>query len=206
MLTVIKRAPNNKTGKSRWLCLCDCGTKKIILADSLKSHKTISCGCYRQKVCGKNAIIKHGKTNTRLFNIWSSMKARCYRSTVKCYKDYGGRGIRVCDEWVHDFQSFYQWSMENGYADDLTIDRINVNGNYEPANCQWATYQQQENNRRNTVYLDICGCRKSITEWAEMVGINSATLEWRIKNHWPFSQLFIEPNLNNKNVRRNIRA
>jgi|WetSurMetagenome_2_1015567.scaffolds.fasta_scaffold45095_4 hypothetical protein len=206
MLTVIERAKNNKSGKARWLCQCDCGKLTTVLADSLISGKTKSCGCYRKNVAGKNAPIKHGKSNTRLFNIWSGMKSRCYCKSNRYYQNYGGRGIIVCNEWINNFNDFYQWSINNGYSDDLTIDRIDNSGNYEPSNCRWATYQEQENNRRNTIYLDICGCRKPLSEWSEIVGISSPTIEWRMKNHWPFEQLFIEPNLNNKNLRRNRNA
>jgi hypothetical protein len=201
-LTVLSRSQNSEQGKTQWTCLCECGNQKTVLGDSLRSNKTTSCGCYRKQVVGKNAPIKHGKTHTRLFRIWSGMKSRCYAKTNNSYKNYGYRGIVICDEWRYNFQNFYKWAMTNGYADNLTIDRTNVNGNYEPANCKWATYQQQENNRRDTVFLNICGCRKPITEWSEMVGIGSATIEWRIRKHWPFEQLFISPNLNNKNIRR----
>ncbi|HEX3016407.1 MAG TPA: hypothetical protein VHP31_00940 [Caproicibacter sp.] len=203
-LTVISRASNDKRGKARWLCKCKCGGRKIILADSLISGRTKSCGCYRKETAPKNNPAKHGMSRTRLWTIWCGMKSRCnYRQNI-AFANYGGRGIKVCDEWAKDFSRFMDWALQNGYADNLTIDRINCDGNYEPSNCKWSTYEEQENNRRDTVYLTIHGQKLPVSEWAQRAGISAATLRWRLANGWPESEMLLQPNLNNKNIRKAI--
>ena len=127
---------------------------------------------------------KHGKYGTRLYRTYASMKRRCYNKNVKDYKNYGGRGVRVCDEWTQDFMNFYNWAINNGYNDNLTIDRINVNGNYEPNNCRWITMKQQENNRRNNVNLTYNGITKTITQWGQSLNIPRSTIFNRYYNGW----------------------
>ena len=148
-LAVIENKIINHRGYS--ICKCDCGKIATIRNDALKSGVTKSCGCITKEIAksGKNRR-KHGLHNTRLHRIWGAMKTRCCNENFKRFSDYGGRGITVCDEWKNDFMSFYKWSIENGYSDKLTIDRINVNGNYEPSNCRWATVAEQNKNKRNS--------------------------------------------------------
>jgi len=142
----------SKTRKRMGLYSCDfCGTEFKAMTSNVKSGKTVSCGCYRLKKL-REAIVKHGMTDHRLYETWKSMKNRCYRKGNKHYHDYGGRGITVCDEWLHDFQAFYDWSMVNGYADDLTIDRIDNNKGYCPSNCRFTdTYHQAVNKRKQSI-------------------------------------------------------
>lgn len=122
---------------------------------------------------------KHGKCGTRLYNIWFLMRQRCNNPKASHYKRYGGRGIKVCDEWSNDFPSFEAWALANGYADNLTLDRINNNGNYEPSNCRWTDIPTQMVNRHNTRWETINGETHTLKEWAEISGINLRTIQSR---------------------------
>ena len=146
-LTVIERYKNSKNNRVQWKCKCDCGNYKIVTSSDLRSNKIKSCGCLRKEkaiILGKNTNLKHNMTHTRIYRIWISMRNRCYYKKNIAYKNYGKRGIKVCKEWKDDFMNFYNWAINNGYKDDLTIDRIDVNGNYEPNNCRWVDMKQQQ--------------------------------------------------------------
>lgn len=145
--------------------------------------------------------MKHGMVGTRIYNIWKDMKKRCYCKTRKDYARYGGRGITVCDEWLHNFQAFYSWAMANGYKDDLTIDRIDVNGNYEPSNCRWITkYQQASNTRRNHL-ITYKGKTQTLTQWAREYDIPDTTLYGRLsKRHMTMEQALTTPIAHQHNI------
>lgn len=163
-LLVLERAEDHitKSGKriKRWKCLCDCGNETIVRYGNLKNSKTNSCGCLHKEVVG-GLNRKHGLSGKcgRIYSLWKSIKYRCYCKTSRDYPNYGGRGIVMCDEWKEDFQSFYEWAISNGYVEEktekgvniLTIDRIDVDGNYEPSNCRFVTNSVQARNKRNTI-------------------------------------------------------
>lgn len=152
-LTVISKSEHkDKNNHSYWNCVCECGNYTTVALHHLTGGRINSCGCLKSEKTIERSTI-HGKTNTRMFHIWQGMKRRCYNENDKNYKYYGGRGITVCDEWRNNFTTFYNWAIENGYTDDLTIDRINNDGNYEPSNCRWVTMAQQNRNKRNVLRI-----------------------------------------------------
>ena len=139
--------------RTYWKCKCDCGAEIVVRGDSLKNGHTNSCGCYNKEILSAaKTTMTHGLTNTRIYHIYTGMKTRCYNPNAENYINYGGRGIKICDEWLceNGFVSFYNWAMSNNYSDNLSIDRINVDGDYAPTNCRWATAKEQANNRRNS--------------------------------------------------------
>lgn len=165
-----------------WKCRCDCGQEFEKPSKYLKYGRTIDCGCGHNERVRKNhtthGMSGNGKKPPRIYRIWATMKARCRYSTTNNYEHYGGRGIRVCDEWLgkEGFQKFYDWALKNGYNDNLTIDRIDVNGNYEPNNCRWVTFKVQENNRRNNTLVKYEGQIYTLSELSELLGIP----EWKV--------------------------
>lgn len=176
-LTVIKRA-GTKNGHVTWECRCECGNMTVTNSSLLKSGTTKSCGCRRVYKCGETHR-KHGQTRTRLYIIWQHMKQRCLNPKAAKYKYYGGRGITVCEEWL-SYESFSKWAIENGYQEDLTLDRIDVNGNYEPSNCRWATWKVQQNNKRNNNIITAFNESHTLSEWQEITGVNRVTIRKRI--------------------------
>ena len=174
-LTAVRPAGKTRGGTMLWECVCDCGEKHIARSAGLRSGDVMSCGCLRREMTAKKRTV-HGLRHTRLYHVWQGMKARCLNERGKSYHNYGGRGIKVCDEWLNDFQAFYDWAMANGYRDDLSIDRIDVNGNYEPNNCRWATRDEQNNNKRGNRVVTVNNETRTIGEWANIIGINYHTL------------------------------
>lgn len=151
-LLVLGRAGSNEKGNSLWKCRCDCGKETIIVGYSLTGGRSKSCGClHSEKLSEENRETKrtHGETHTRLYTIWRGMRQRCKNRNGKHYPDYGGRGITVCAEWDESYEVFRDWAIFNGYRDDLTIDRINNDGDYCPENCRWVTMSVQNANRRH---------------------------------------------------------
>lgn len=178
-LTVSGFAGKSNDRQYMWLCDCDCGNTVIVRGYSLRSGNTQSCGCL-QKETNIRIRTTHGMSNTRIYNIWKGMKERCSTPSTSCYKYYGGRGIKVCDEW-QEFEPFCEWAMMHGYRDDLTIDRLDVNGDYGPDNCRWATIEEQVLNTRRNHYITHNGETKTLKEWAKILGINHSTLIERLR-------------------------
>lgn len=179
-LTVLEFSHTNKHGKSMWKCKCDCGNERIVAGSHLKNGHTSSCGCTKNEIVGSR-YRTHGMRKTRLYRIWLNIKNRCTNPKDEHFKDYGGRGITVCDEWKNNFEAFHEWSMANGYEEHLTIDRIDVNGNYCPENCRWTTQKEQARNKRNTVFIELNGEIHSLSEWSEIIGVCYPTLFSRYK-------------------------
>lgn len=178
-LTVIGKG-DNKGKYTTWLCKCDCGNIKCIRTDQLRSGSVVSCGKHQYEHL-KNRKYKYpiDVRNRRIRNIWHGMLNRCNDKNNKEYKNYGGRGIIVCEEW-YDYVSFARWALNNGYSCNLTIDRIDNNGNYEPSNCKWSTIHEQHNNRQNSRYETINGITKTVSEWAKEYGLYANTVYRRL--------------------------
>lgn len=177
--------------QTMWVCECDCGNLTVVNTGNLKSQKIVSCGCYNKEKARKGYPV-HGMSHERIYNVWAGMKKRCSSESHPSYMYYGGRGISVCDEWATNFLAFYEWSMSHGYQDDLSIDRINPDGNYEPSNCRWISIKEQENNRRNNVTITFDDETHTISEWAEIKGIKYTTLRRRIKSGWTTQRALTE--------------
>ncbi|MCQ2270959.1 MAG: hypothetical protein MJZ52_07020 [Bacteroidales bacterium] len=133
---------------------------------------------------GDKGHLKHGLRKTRLYRIWSNIKTRCHNQNDKHFSQWGARGVTMCEEWKNDFKSFYDWAMSNGYSDDLTIDRIDNNGNYEPSNCRWTSYKEQNQNKRNVIILEYDGKSMSATAWAKELNIGHDTIRQRFHKGW----------------------
>lgn len=177
-ITVISREHSECKKNAKWLCECHCGKKFVTEGNRLRGGKVNSCGCMRGQL--KIATMgTHGKTNSRLYKIWRSMKSRCSYSS-KGAERYHGRGIKVCDDWSNSFDEFMDWSLVNGYSDDLSIDRIDPDGHYCPENCRWATLEVQNNNKASNFFVDIDGEKKTIAEWSKFSGIKYETIRSRI--------------------------
>lgn len=189
-LTIIKEVEKKILSKGKtdrqFLCQCECGNQIIARFKSLRNGKRVTCGCYKPK--GQPPT--HNKSKTRLYHIWKNMIYRCTNPERSHYEYYGGRGIKVCQDWVNDFETFETWALNNGYEESLTIDRIDVNGDYTPDNCRWATRKEQANNTRNNRIITFNGVSKSITQWSEETGISKNLIWERLRRNTPIDKLF----------------
>lgn len=188
-LSVVKYSGKSKWGYALWECLCTCGITKVVVASSLINGLTTSCGCRKREVIGDSRRT-HGKSRSKTYMIWSGMRKRCENPNVKCWAHYGGRGIKVCERWG---------AFENFLADmgecpkGHSIERVNNDGNYEPSNCIWADKRTQSMNKRDSHRITFNGVTKTLTEWGEAIGMNSASLRHRLKKGWPIERALTEP-------------
>lgn len=194
-LTVLSIHSRDKHGHIKWLCRCNCGNEAIVLSDNLIRNHTTSCGCERTRI-NSEVHKTHGKRYTkngqsREYTTWCNMLSRCRNPKGEHYSDYGGRGISVCEKW-YTFEGFWE-DMENGYIPSLTIDRIDVNGNYCKENCRWATIKEQANNRRSNHYVFYCGEKMTLQEACQKREIDYHSVAARLKLGWNFEKVIETP-------------
>lgn len=191
-LIVVKKIGKNKFNNILWECQCDCGNKKITTSTNLIKGICKSCGCLHKE--GNRRT--HKMSKSRIYNIWHKMNERCYNVNDNAYRNYGARGIKVYKYWQpqnNGFINFYKWSTKNGYKEDLSIDRINNNGNYTPKNCRWITMKEQANNKRNNLVIEYKGVKKTLKEWSEELNMSYNCLRHRLYRSWTIEKAFTTP-------------
>lgn len=181
---VVSYAGLDKERRALWKCICDCGNAFIARGKDLRNGSTKSCGCFKTRVAKRNGNNNktHGETKTRLYNIWRGIKKRCLLPNDTSYEWYGAKGITICDEWLESYEVFREWALKNGYEDNLSIDRVDNNGNYEPSNCRWITMKEQENNRTNNVVVEFRGYERTLAQIAEELGESREMIWYRYRN------------------------
>lgn len=175
-LTVIAFAGNSKSRQYLWSCKCDCGNQEnvIVSAANLRSGKTKSCGCL-QKERASISNKTHGETKTKLFMVWSDMRHRCNNPNHRAYKWYGGKGVKVCEEWNNDYITFKTWALENGYKEGLTIDRVDADKNYCPENCCWATRREQSSHISSCRFFEFMGKKYYVRQFCREMRVSRYT-------------------------------
>lgn len=190
-LLVIEKAYKKKDWY--YTCKCDCGTEKVIRGADMKGGKINSCGCLAREIIIERNF-KHGLSNTRLNSIWRDMRRRCSNPNTQGYKWYGARGIKVCEEWNKNFMSFYNWAINNGYQEDLTLERIDNDGPYSPDNCRWATTIEQGFNKTTSHKITFNGITKCTSQWSKDLGGNPSLVQNRInKLGWSVEHALTTP-------------
>lgn len=175
----------------KYTCRCECGGMAICYGNNLRTGTSKSCGCL-QKERTSAARTTHGKRHTRVWQAWMSMKNRCYTTSAPGYKNYGGRGISVCERWRHSFENFYA-DMGEQPTTKHTLERLDTNGNYEPENCEWATYTKQARNKRSNRMVDLHGDRRCLAEWIELLGLDPVLVKTRIGRGWSAERALTTP-------------
>lgn len=184
-LTVIGLDTGKNTRKTFWICQCECGNITSVRSDSIQKGTIKSCGCLKKEQDRINLTANHShkQSGTRIYGIWQNMKSRCYNEHNTRYHRYGGRGIKVCDEWENDFSAFYSWALKNGYDEHLTIDRIDNDGDYHPDNCRWSTREEQSNNRSTNINITIGNETKSLIEWCNIFKLDYKCIHARYERN-----------------------
>lgn len=192
MLTVVEpvhvETSDGKSSSWYWKVKCDCGNEKVMQPYKIINGKNVSCGCYGK---AQKVNLRHGESHTHLHNIWCGMNNRC-NPDHKDSENYGGRGIRVCDEWA-SYESFADWARHNGYEEGLSIERKDVNGNYCPENCTWIPLEKQARNRRTTHWVEWQGRKMSLAEAAEISGLPYKQVHLRLKSGWSLEEALTKP-------------
>lgn len=194
-LTVIKYSRTNK-GQAIWLCRCSCGAEKEVTATHLLSGRVVSCGCFRNEMNSKRMkwqSKKHGMSRSLIYKKYRGMLDRCYNRKNAFYERYGGRGITVCQEWKNDFMKFYEWSMDNGYVDGLSIDRIDNNKGYSPDNCRFVPLRNQQNNKCSNRMICHNGESMCVADWSRRIGISAGTIFARLNKGWDIERTLKQP-------------
>lgn len=184
-LQVLMRS-GSKNGSAMWLCRCDCGKTKVICGVELRSGETKSCGCLHREIASQTMTKHNGSHKERLYRVWAAMLSRTRNPNATNYKYYGGRGIKVCEEW-NDYEVFRDWALQNGYNPsaqygECTLDRINVDGNYCPTNCRWVNMSSQNNNQRSNKTIVYNNESHNLKQWSDILGINYSTFKKYIKS------------------------
>ena len=183
--SVVCEAERNQRGR-RFLCRCACGTERVVRLTHLRQGRSKSCGCLCKELSTERAT-KHGHAGTPLYQVWCDMVRRCTNPKHTRFKDWGGRGITICEEWLN-LENFLAWVGTSGYRPGLLIDRIDNDGNYKPSNCRWVTMKEQGNNRRSNRLITYKGKTQTLAQWAELIGIRPTSLSMRLKNGWPLEK------------------
>lgn len=191
-LLVIERE-SSLNGHTRWLCKCDCGKECVVHGTSLKSGNTTSCGCFKTENA-KKLYSGARQNNKRLYAVWNGIKQRCLNKNSKSYHNYGGRGIKICNEWKNSYESFYDWAIQSGYRDGLQIDRIDNNGDYCASNCRFVDKEIQANNKRNVRLYTINNVTKSLPQWCREYHQDYYLVRQRVaKLGWPIQAALTIP-------------
>ena len=183
---VVLSESGRKRKEIQWECLCDCGNITYCSGWDLRNGKTVSCGCKRKEGLPQTSY-KHKEFGQRLYYVYMNIKTRCYNPKYYLFNHYGGKGITVCNEWLGEdgFNNFYKWALDNGYSDELSIDRIDNSKGYSPDNCRWVSMQTQQNNRTNNRIITVDEESHTMAEWSRISGIHYNTIQRRLANGWP---------------------
>ena len=202
-LTVICESGRNQSREVLWKCKCECKNEVLVTYTNLNKGYTKSCGCLQKEMVSESNKT-HGDSKTKLYMIWSDMRKRCSNKNHHAYKYYGEKGVKVDKEWNSSFITFKEWSLNNGYAIGLSIDRIDVNGNYEPSNCRWVTHKAQMNNTTRNNNILYNGKTQSLTDWCEELNLPYSRMRYRLKKiKMSPEEAFTTPRLSSKKYTRN---